>query len=652
MNIPKAYIGGFLKAVKLPRMLFLIYLSNLFTALLLALPFMGAVKNGFGHSSLTSDLVHDFNFTAIGNLMYYHGDGILAILGGIKWIVLAYFLLSIFLTGGIVGTYNKESYSNSHFFGSGAYNFFRFLGLNLISIVFQLIFALAVYVPLYMILKSKADLAETETPLYYLIIAGIGIHSILFLIISMINDYGKFYLVLSNSFNIFKGFWRGTKYVFGHFLKTFFLYVFMLFIPVAIMYIYLYFQPDLKMATGVGILIVFLVQQAFVLLRCFLRAWILGSQYQMYAHDYVLTDPVQGVIFKVFDQSGIKSANKKEQETTKVTAEKTGSPNQPTGYAIDFNSTFSAENEIDADNVISEQEMLDMMSEGDDTDLGPTSLNNSQGNVIGVSTIDDEAVLEDDTQKEHQDIDNEANNSITDPEKNTDIPEQSEVEVDEANDETEVNITDKSEVLDDSSIENKMIEMKNSNAGAENTSGSDQEQKNTEKTYTAGETVELTDENTIEQQMNEKNANDNKSDQFSDSEIEKKMLDKIENEGTIIDKNKNIKNTEIPKYRKNVAVLEINQVAENIVKKHNLQGVSEVADDIDGEAVLGDIDAESESEDIEMLEQYQEIDDDYHHQSYEVVEQNVLGKAIDLQKEVNDFKEKRKKDDDIDFGHL
>ena len=287
MNIPKAYIGGFQKAAKSPRMLFILYFSNLVMALLLALPFMGFLKNSFGSSALFESLLEGFNFTAFSNLMYYNSDGILAILGSIKWLILAYFLLNVFLTGGIIRTLNKEKFTTNNFFSGAAYNFFRFLGLSVIVTLVQVLFILLVYVPLGIIFDSLGDKLVSEISYYYWAIGGFVFHLLIFLLISMIGDYAKFYLVLNDSFNIFKGFWKGIRYVFSRFLKTYFLYLFLLFIPAVVMYLYWYYEKDMKMATGVGILIVFALQQAFIFLRVFLRVWVLSSQFKMYADDFI-----------------------------------------------------------------------------------------------------------------------------------------------------------------------------------------------------------------------------------------------------------------------------------------------------------------------------------------------------------------------------
>jgi hypothetical protein len=351
MNIAKAYTNGFLKTARLPRMLFILYFANLFTALLLALPFFGMLKEGFAQSGIAANLIHDFDFTTFNDFLYEHGNALQAILGSIKWFLLAYFLLSVFLTGGIIGTFNKEKFTTSNFFGSAAYNFFRFLGLNILTIAVQIIFFLLVYVPVVLIIQAKADVVESEITLYTIFGVGFGLHAIFFILLSMIGDYGKFFMVLDNRFNFVTAFWKGTKYVFGHFLKTFFLYLMLMFLPLVIMYVYLYFQRDLKMATGLGILTVFLIQQAFIFLRCFLKAWVLGSQYLLYAHDFALVDPVQGTILKAFKQEDQKIVSKTEKKDIKEKNTNNIQPpnTQTTAYAIDFNSTFSGNNEIIAD---------------------------------------------------------------------------------------------------------------------------------------------------------------------------------------------------------------------------------------------------------------------------------------------------------------
>ncbi|MBN1253364.1 MAG: hypothetical protein JXR51_03195 [Bacteroidales bacterium] len=352
MNIPKAYIGGFRQAFRSPRMILILYFANILTALILALPFMGFLKSGFANSDIISNLINDFDFTAFSNLFYYHGDGIKAILGGIKWLILIYFVISIFLTGGILRTLNKEKFTTSNFFAGAAYNFFRFLGLNLIMIAVQIIFILIVYIPMTFIMKHFSATVSSEITLYYIFFSAFTLHLLFFLFISMIGDYAKFYLVLENSFNIFKGFWKGVKYVFQNFLKTYVLYLILLFLPAVVMYLYIYIEKDIKMATEIGILIVFLLQQAFILLRVILRIWILSSQLKLYTADFIKSENVQQLVMDV-ETKKLEEKKPEKITETKNTEEKATEKK----YQIDFDKTFATKKPTEK--VLSETEMLE-----------------------------------------------------------------------------------------------------------------------------------------------------------------------------------------------------------------------------------------------------------------------------------------------------
>lgn len=371
MNIAKAYTKGFIQTAKYPRMLLILYFANILMALLFALPFFSVLKSSAGHSDFLNGFLEGFDYTAFSNLMNNSGKAFSAITGGIKWMLLAYFLLSVFLTGGIIRTLNDDKFTTSSFFGAGAFSFFRFLGLSFIIVLFQLIFLLLIAVPTQMYIDNHLSNFQSELTSYYIGFSALGLYTIIFLIISMIGDYGKFYMELNNSFNIFKAFWKGIKYVFLHFLKTFVLYLILLIIPAIIMYVYLYLENDIKMATSIGILLVFLMQQAFILLRVFLRTWILSSELMIYDDDFLQLAEVETVVQSIVEQKVKEIEDKKEifSESVKPEAEtvvpeivsKTEKKEEQSEYEIDFDKTF-AKPEVE-DKVLSEEEMMKKMSE-------------------------------------------------------------------------------------------------------------------------------------------------------------------------------------------------------------------------------------------------------------------------------------------------
>lgn len=387
MNIPKAYTKGFIQTAKFPRMLFILYFANILMALIFALPFFSALKSSAGNSDFLNGLLDGFDYTVYSNLMYYSGKAFNVLTGGIKWLILAYFLLSVFLTGGIIRILNDDKFTTASFFGASAHSFFRFLGLSVIIVLFQVIFLLLIFVPAGMYIGKNFSEFQSELTVYYIGFSALGLYTFIFLLISMIGDYGKFYLELNNSFNVFKGFWGGVKYVFKHFLKTYVLYLTLLFLPVVIMYVYLYLEQDMKMATGIGILLVFLMQQAFILLRIFLRTWILSSQLMVYDDDFLQLAEVESVVQSIVEQKIKEIENQKEilsesvrniketeikenvEEKTKpeIVESQKEEIEEQSDYEIDFNKTF-AKTEVEKDKVLTEEDMLKKMEEEEDSD--------------------------------------------------------------------------------------------------------------------------------------------------------------------------------------------------------------------------------------------------------------------------------------------
>jgi len=358
-------------------MILILYAVNILTALILALPFMNTLKASFGYSGIVENLVNGFDYTTFSNLMFYSGKGIYAILAGIKWLVLAYFIISTFLTGGILRTLNKEKFTTSTFFAGSAYNFFRLLGLSAIMIITQIIFALLVYVPMSLIIDSIYPSVSSEITLYYVVFVAIFIHMLLFLLAAMIGDYAKFYLVLDDSFNIFKGFWKGVKYVFTNFFKTYSLYFILFILPSVFMYLYLYLEKDIKMATGIGILIVFILQQVFIILRVILRVWVLASQLKIYSDDFIKSKDMQQIVMEVDDIEDIEEEPLKEEEKKKI--EKVVNPDNKK-YEIDFNKTFATDK--NEGNIVEEDEILKKIEESEKDNIIEENNNEDKTNDL------------------------------------------------------------------------------------------------------------------------------------------------------------------------------------------------------------------------------------------------------------------------------
>ncbi len=287
MTLFKAYTNGFKEAVKLPRPVFLIWLFNIIIAGIVAVPLFSAVDGEIGHSVASETLLRGFDANVWSDMIPEIKSSIAVMFAQIKWIIVLYWLLSIFFAGGIIRTLNQDKFTIREFFGGSADNFFRFWGISIIMLFIQFMVLIIIWLPAIAIMAGITNDGTTET-LYIrgAIIAGI-IHLIVILILFMVGDYAKFYAALYDSKKIFKSVGKGFSYVFNNFGRTFGLYIILLIIPFAVLFGFYYVDARINTTFKTGVIVMFIIQQIFILLRIWTRVWIFASPLQMYTEDFL-----------------------------------------------------------------------------------------------------------------------------------------------------------------------------------------------------------------------------------------------------------------------------------------------------------------------------------------------------------------------------
>ncbi|MEA2041075.1 MAG: hypothetical protein U9N85_00795 [Bacteroidota bacterium] len=283
MNIFKAYFSGLKESVRLPRPVFLIYGINLLLALLIVFPLYSIANQEIGNSLNINNLLENFSAHLFSDFFRESGDSLFAVFSQIKWIVLIYWLLSVFFAGGIIRTLNQDKFSMASFFHGAGQNFFKFLGISLSVLIFHALIILIIYVPAGFIISSFS--AITETAIVYTLGVAFTIHAFFIVLLFAVNDYSKFYSVLHNR-NSLRSIIGGFRYVFKNFGKAYFLYLFLLIIPFFTIYGYFRLDAEVGTQTKNGVIAVFFIQQALILLRIWFRIWIYASPLQMFSRDY------------------------------------------------------------------------------------------------------------------------------------------------------------------------------------------------------------------------------------------------------------------------------------------------------------------------------------------------------------------------------
>jgi hypothetical protein len=293
MGIIKSYSTGFKHSIKSPRMLLIIYAVNIFSAFILVLPFYQLLKTSASNTTEISGILKNFSFTFFVDLLYTSGSAFKATFTQIKWIALLYWIVSVFLVGGIIRIISKDRFTISDFFSGASINFFRFLGSNIIVLFLQLLLFAVIWIPYYFIINSMFDLIDNEKTLIITTACIFFFYVAIAIILLMLSDYSKFYLVLNNSKNVFKSVHYAFRYITKNFFKAYPLYLLLLIIPIAVAYIYLKLSGDIGTSSLIGILTIFLIQQAFVFLKIWLKVWFYASQFDLYTTDFIIEEKIK-----------------------------------------------------------------------------------------------------------------------------------------------------------------------------------------------------------------------------------------------------------------------------------------------------------------------------------------------------------------------
>jgi hypothetical protein len=280
MNILQAFATGFRRAMSEWKMILLLYVANFLIALPLAMAFRSNLASGLGQSMDSSNLMQGLDFSVMLDFLNQHRDGIRAIMQQIFWVVLLYMLINTLLAGGILTVVRdkKEKFSASAFFGGcGAY-FLRFLRLFLIfGILLVVVLSIAGGV-LGGIGNSITDNSTSELTDFWMRIATLLVVSLVAMLIIMIADYAKIIVVAHDEHSMLKTAWRSTKLVSRYFLRTIGLQLLL----VALFIIYISLDLAIGMASGMTILLMFLIQQLFIVSKAWTRVFFFAGELSLY----------------------------------------------------------------------------------------------------------------------------------------------------------------------------------------------------------------------------------------------------------------------------------------------------------------------------------------------------------------------------------
>jgi hypothetical protein len=262
---------GTRETTRLGRAVFVLWVADILFALLAVLPLAFLIDRELAHSFWGSQ-VRGFDFLWIGEALYGY-QNLPPVLAG--WSLGAaglFFLVSVFLNGGVVGRLAAgERVTPAGFFGDCGRFFWRFVRLFLLSLPVYIVVLALFSRLLSAALKSVYDNAATEwttliaSNLQFLVVV------LVFSIIQMLFDYTKVRLVVDDSYQVLRSLGRTTGFILRNFGRAWGTY---LLVSLVFGFGFFVFVKVIEVIPGRGLIpaaLGFLWSQAFVLFRLWTR---------------------------------------------------------------------------------------------------------------------------------------------------------------------------------------------------------------------------------------------------------------------------------------------------------------------------------------------------------------------------------------------
>jgi hypothetical protein len=291
VKVIKYYGQGIREASQQPKMIALLWFMNFLFGWVLYRLFSNLISGFLGHSVITSDLLKEFDFRVVLELLIHEPGRLQTILSVASVLIILYFLVSIFKDGGILfrmlrhrsfaqGESERAPFASDFFQGGGKF-FGRFFRLYIYSLTFWIIFAIILML-ISTIISGLTNEITMEVYGFYIILGVVIFGFFLFTLIRLIMDYARIKIVVEDTPQVFKSLFSGLGFVFKNFGKTLLLYYLMILTAVICFGIFWILNSLIPSSVFFTVLVVFVIQQLFIASRGWLRMAVLSGQSALY----------------------------------------------------------------------------------------------------------------------------------------------------------------------------------------------------------------------------------------------------------------------------------------------------------------------------------------------------------------------------------
>ncbi len=264
-------------------MLAVLYGLTLALGLLVALPMFSTLTAEDANSLAPLQLLPGFDYTIYSDFMAQSSKAISPLLRVGRWTGLAYVLLSVFFAGGILYRFAQPgpTFRMVDFWRASSTYFGRYLRLLGVSVLFVFSAAFIWLVIGSLVIISVED-TFTERGLFWFGFGFFCLFGLAATLVLCIGDYAKVLMFREDETNAFRAFGRAAGLVRRNPRATYGRYLLLIAIGAGLFGIYFLLDNLIGMSNWPTIIIMFVVQQAFIISRVGLKVWNLGVVSEVY----------------------------------------------------------------------------------------------------------------------------------------------------------------------------------------------------------------------------------------------------------------------------------------------------------------------------------------------------------------------------------
>lgn len=308
MSAVKASFTGLARVLGSPLLVLWLWLFNFVVALPLAVVMAGSIESSIGASLVHQKLREGFDMGWYGeyrsraegvettfspsvvgvgafvdNVEAWFDGGLFEAFPGLVAVGVLYAVVWALLLGGILHRLGGGTgmFRLSEFLSQGGAHFFRFARLAVISGVFYYsVYRFSTWL-FGRIQESTRDVTVEKTVLTYVVLAALLVVFLLSLV-NMAFDYAKIATFKENRRSMLLAALKGFGFVLGNLRKTLTLYLGLGLVGVTFLFVYWLVAPGPGQASGVSVVVAFLVGQAYLVAKLVLRLTFYAGEMTLY----------------------------------------------------------------------------------------------------------------------------------------------------------------------------------------------------------------------------------------------------------------------------------------------------------------------------------------------------------------------------------